>query len=77
MLSIAPDQSSFNIASTLEASGKFDVLEFDILGERHGAPSDPMFSQQWNLDQTKLSSVYFYKLTAGSYTSVKKMLLMR
>jgi subtilisin family serine protease len=64
VLTIAPDQNPFQIASALEASGKFDVLEFDVIGQRNRIPSDPLYSQQWNLTRIQMPSAW--DITAGN-----------
>ena len=64
VLTIAPDRDPFQIASALQASGKFDVLEFDAIGERHGTPNDPWFPQQWNLPKIQMPQTW--DLTTGS-----------
>jgi subtilisin family serine protease len=54
VLTISPDRDAFDIASTLERTQLFDVLEFDAIGERHGTPNDPNFGQQWNLPKIRM-----------------------
>jgi len=46
VLTISIDHNPFDIASALERTQLFDVLEFDAIGERHGTPNDPNFGQQ-------------------------------
>lgn len=54
VLTISTDRNVFDIVSTLERTQLFDVLEFDAIGERQGAPNDPNFSQQWNLPTIRM-----------------------
>ena len=55
MLLIAHDQNPFHVATTLEATGEFDVLEFDAYGKRAATPNDPSYSLQWNLPKIKMA----------------------
>ncbi len=64
VLTIAPDRDAFQIASALQASGRFDVLEFDAIGKRHRTPSDPWYSQQWNLPKIQMPQAW--NITTGS-----------
>ena len=40
-------------------------MEFDALGSYAGTPSDPQFSNQWNLDNTKLRMENAWDITSG------------
>ncbi|MDI6804820.1 MAG: S8 family serine peptidase, partial [Bacteroidota bacterium] len=58
VLSIAPDRDPFYIASALQQSGRFEILEFDAKGKRLETPNDPLFPQQWNLTKIQMQQAW-------------------
>ncbi len=65
------------------ASGGFDMrlAVYDILGKEvsllfRGKINPGTYEINWNAADFP-SGIYFYKLTAGNYTSVKKMILIK
>jgi subtilisin family serine protease len=61
VLSIAPDHDPFQIASLLQRSSLFDILEFDAIGQRCDTPNDPQYSQQWNLPHIQMPQAWDIK----------------
>jgi len=65
-LSISQEQNPFNVASILEESDKFDVMEFDVIGERLVIPNDPLYDpHQWNLKPSHLDMPAAWEITTG------------
>lgn len=64
VLAIPAESDPFDVASTLEKTGQFDVLEFDTYGTYDATPNDPNYSQQWNLPKIRLPQGW--DITTGS-----------
>lgn len=54
VLTILSDRYAFQIASVLEKTALFDVLEFDAYGTWDGTPNDPQYPNQWNLPKIRM-----------------------
>jgi len=54
----------------------YDVLGKEIATLVNGTREAGTYTATWNA-QNYPSSVYFYRITAGSYTMTKKLILMR
>jgi hypothetical protein len=73
---------SYTVGSGLHASGaQVSLKVFDLLGKEiatlvHGAQKQGNYRIQFTSDGLP-SGVYFYQLTVGAFTSVKKMILMK
>lgn len=57
-------QDPFAVASFLSKDALVDYVEFDGPVEYHGTPSDPLYSNQWNL--RKISTEAAWDVTTGS-----------
>lgn len=65
VLRIREDQDPFTVAQTLFESPLIDYVEFDALGQYLVTPNDPYFSNQWNLDNTKLRMESTWNISIG------------
>jgi len=70
VLSIPEEINSFEAAKKLEKTGLFDIIEFDCFGRFHGTPNDDHFTDQWNLDATKLQLEKAWDFTTGDSTII-------
>lgn len=64
VLKVGSSQDPFTVSSALAAHSSFDYVEFDAIGEFHSTPSDPNYSNQWNL--TKISMPIAWDFNTGS-----------
>jgi len=64
VLAISPNRDPFHIASVLERTDQFGVLEFDAYGTWNETPNDPQYSNQWNLPKIQMDDAW--DITAGS-----------
>jgi len=76
-----PFNPTTNINFTLANSGNVKLTVFNVLGQEvatllNGYKSAGSYTVDFNAS-TLSSGVYFYALTAGSFTDVKKMVLMK
>lgn len=65
VIEIDSNGNPFQIAQTLYNSNDFQYVEFDALGSYALQPQDPQFSQQWNLDETKLRMEAAWEISTG------------
>jgi hypothetical protein len=81
-----PFQSATNISFALPGSGETDLSIYDITGQKvitlyNGRLEAGSYSYSWSgIDDSgrELSSgIYFYRLSAGDFTSTKKLVLIR
>ena len=76
-----PFNPSTNISFSLPSKSFVSLKVFDALGKEVETPINqekPAGTYQVSFDASKLSSgVYFYRLMAGGFTQVKKMLMMK
>ncbi|MFZ0390413.1 MAG: C1 family peptidase [Calditrichia bacterium] len=81
-----PFNPSTEIRFTLPANGKVEIVVFNTLGQQiKTLVSEPLKAGQhqvvWNGtnngNQPVGSGIYFYRVTAGDFTSVRKMMLLR
>jgi len=54
LLKVVADADPFKIATQLEDTDLFDVIEFDALGQNLSTPNDPQYMNQWNLKENRL-----------------------
>ena len=66
VLSIKPDLNPFDIATKLEQTNLFEVLEFDQIGKRDNTPNDPNFIMQWNLTKIKMPDAWNFSTGSSS-----------
>ncbi len=66
VLGVAPEVDPFAVAKVLESSVLFEEVSFDAYGTWHVTPSDPLFPQQWNLQQDKLAMASAWDICTGS-----------
>ncbi len=66
LLKVVPDADPFKIATQLENTGLFDVIEFDALGQNLGTPNDPQYINQWNLKEDRLDMPHAWDISTGS-----------
>jgi hypothetical protein len=76
-----PFNPSTKITFKLEQSGLTTLSIYNLLGQKVETLVNedlPVGTHQVTFDASKLSSgVYFYKIEAGKYSSVKKMMLLK
>jgi len=58
VLTLNSDVNPFITASALEASGLFEVLEFDAYGKRLGTPNDQQYATQWNMPKIQMPNAW-------------------
>jgi len=74
IIEINSNLNPFEVAETLFRSSYFDYVEFDALGSYAKTPSDPEFSNQWNLDDTKLRMEKAWDITSGDNSVILAIL---
>jgi hypothetical protein len=76
-----PFNPTTNINFTLAKAGDVKLIVYNLLGQKVATLVDSHMDagkQSIKFDASKLSSgVYFYRLDAGSFSSVKKMMLLK
>jgi hypothetical protein len=77
-----PFNPSTTISFSLPKSSNVSLLIYDALGRevttllKNESMSAGNYSTQWNAASSP-SGVYFYRITAGDFTQVKKMLMIK
>jgi subtilisin family serine protease len=66
LLKVVSDADPFKIATQLENTGLFDVIEFDALGQNLETPNDPQYINQWNLKEDRLDMPHAWDISTGS-----------
>jgi hypothetical protein len=76
-----PFNPAANIKFDISKDADIKIAVYDILGREVQVLAEefkPAGSYEVNFDASALSSgTYFYKITAGSFTDIKKMVLIR
>lgn len=70
IIEISSNLNPFEIAETLFRSSEFNYVEFDAIGSYAATPSDPQFSNQWNLDDTKLRMEEAWDILTGDVSAI-------
>ena len=65
LVSVLNNENPFTIATYLENTDKFDIIEFDMYGKNADTPNDPYFVSQWNLHQNKINMEFAWTITKG------------
>lgn len=65
ILKIEDEADPFSIATMVESSELFSHLEFDGIGMYTSTSNDPLFTQQWNLQDSKLRMSLAWMITKG------------
>lgn len=70
VLSVGIGNDPFAYAQILEQSSLFSHIGFDGIGEFADSPNDPLYPQQWNLDDSKLRMELAWSITRGEPSTV-------